>query len=72
MEAASLKSPPIVVLSSGCGRVCLTVEEFMGALYMSGAEVFQYIDGDTFVHKLNPLVKMLFSVFVIVAGVING
>ncbi len=39
---------------------------------MSGAEVFQYIDGDTFVHKLNPLVKMLFSVFVIVAGVING
>jgi energy-coupling factor transport system ATP-binding protein len=29
MEAASLKSPPIVVLSSGCGRVCLTVEEFM-------------------------------------------
>jgi energy-coupling factor transport system permease protein len=39
---------------------------------MSGAEVFQYIDGDTFVHKLNPLVKILFSVFVIVAGVING
>ncbi|OPY26197.1 MAG: putative ABC transporter ATP-binding protein [Methanocella sp. PtaU1.Bin125] len=32
MEAASLKSPPIVVLSSGCGRICLTVEEFMGAL----------------------------------------
>jgi energy-coupling factor transport system ATP-binding protein len=32
MEAASLKSPPIVVLSSGCGRVCLTMEEFMGAL----------------------------------------
>ena len=39
---------------------------------MSGAEVFQYIDGDTFVHKLNPLVKILFSVFVIIAGVING
>jgi energy-coupling factor transport system permease protein len=39
---------------------------------MSGAEVFQYIDGDTFVHKLNPLVKILFSVFVIVAGIING
>jgi energy-coupling factor transport system permease protein len=39
---------------------------------MSGAEVFQYIDGDTFVHKLNPLVKIIFSVFVIVAGVING
>jgi energy-coupling factor transport system permease protein len=39
---------------------------------MSGAEVFQYIDGDTFVHKLNPVVKILFSVFVIVAGVING
>ena len=32
MEAASLKSPSIVVLSSGCGRVCLTVEEFMEAL----------------------------------------
>ena len=31
MEAASLKSPPIVMLSSGCGRVCLTVEEFMEA-----------------------------------------
>jgi energy-coupling factor transport system ATP-binding protein len=31
MEAASLKSPPIVVLSSGRGRVCLTVEEFMEA-----------------------------------------
>jgi energy-coupling factor transport system permease protein len=39
---------------------------------MSGAEVFQYIDGDTFVHKLNPLVKILFSIFVIIAGVING
>jgi energy-coupling factor transport system permease protein len=39
---------------------------------MSGAEVFQYIDGDTFIHKLNPLVKILFSVFVIVAGVINA
>ena len=39
---------------------------------MSGAEVFQYIDGDTFVHKLNPLVKILFSIFVIVAGIING
>jgi energy-coupling factor transport system permease protein len=39
---------------------------------MSGAEVFQYIDGDTFVHKLNPLVKMLFSVFVIIAGIINS
>lgn len=39
---------------------------------MSDAEVFQYIDGDTFVHKLNPLVKILFSVFVIIAGVING
>jgi energy-coupling factor transport system ATP-binding protein len=32
MEAASLKSPPIVALSSECGRVCLTVDEFMGAL----------------------------------------
>lgn len=32
MNAASLKSPPIVVLSSERGRVCLTVEEFMGAL----------------------------------------
>jgi len=31
MEAASLKSPPIVVLSSECGRICLTVEEFMEA-----------------------------------------
>ncbi|OPY26196.1 MAG: Energy-coupling factor transporter transmembrane protein EcfT [Methanocella sp. PtaU1.Bin125] len=39
---------------------------------MSGAEVFQYIDGDTYVHKLNPLVKILFSVFVIIAGIING
>ncbi|MGA9138906.1 MAG: energy-coupling factor transporter transmembrane component T [Methanocella sp.] len=39
---------------------------------MSGAEVFQYVDGDTFVHKLNPLVKILFSVFIIVAGIING
>jgi energy-coupling factor transport system permease protein len=39
---------------------------------MSGAEVFQYIDGDSFVHKLNPLVKIIFSVFVIIAGVING
>jgi energy-coupling factor transport system permease protein len=39
---------------------------------MSGAEVFQYIDGDTFVHKLNPLVKIIFCVFVIIAGVING
>jgi energy-coupling factor transport system permease protein len=39
---------------------------------MGGAEVFQYIDGDTFVHKLNPLVKILFSVFVIVAGIINS
>ncbi len=39
---------------------------------MSGAEVFQYIDGDTFVHKLNPIVKILFSVFVIIAGIING
>ena len=39
---------------------------------MSGAEVFQYIDGDTPVHKLNPMVKILFSVFVIVAGIINA
>lgn len=35
-------------------------------------EVFQYIDGETFVHKLNPLTKILFSMFVIVAGIING
>lgn len=32
MEAASLKSPSIVTLSSERGRVCLTVEEFMEAL----------------------------------------
>jgi energy-coupling factor transport system permease protein len=38
---------------------------------MSG-EVFQYIDGDTFVHKLNPIVKIIFSVFVILAGIVNG
>ena len=43
-----------------------------GGAVMSGAEVFQYIDGDTPVHKLNPMVKILFSVFVIVAGIINA
>ncbi len=32
MEAASLKSPPIVMLSAERGRVCLTVEEFLEAL----------------------------------------
>jgi energy-coupling factor transport system ATP-binding protein len=32
MEAASLKSPPIVALSSECGHVCLTVRESMEAL----------------------------------------
>lgn len=32
MNAASLKSPPIIELSNERGRVCLTVEEFMGAV----------------------------------------
>lgn len=32
MSEASLKSPPIVELSGERGRVCLTVEEFMGAV----------------------------------------
>jgi energy-coupling factor transport system ATP-binding protein len=32
MSEASLKSPPIVELSGECGRVCLTVEEFMEAV----------------------------------------
>jgi energy-coupling factor transport system ATP-binding protein len=32
MGTASLKSPPIVELSGERGRVCLTVEEFMGAV----------------------------------------
>ncbi|BAI61377.1 ABC transporter ATP binding protein [Methanocella paludicola SANAE] len=32
MGEASLKSPPIVELSGERGRVCLTVEEFMGAV----------------------------------------
>ncbi len=32
LSAASLKSPPIVELSSEVGRVCLTVEEFLEAM----------------------------------------
>lgn len=38
---------------------------------MSG-EVFQYVDGDSVIHRLNPITKILFAVFVIIAGVING
>lgn len=35
-------------------------------------EVFQYIDGDSVAHRLNPLTKILFCAFVIVAGVLSS
>lgn len=36
------------------------------------SEVFQYVDGDSFVHKLNPFTKILFCAFVIIAGILCG
>ena len=36
------------------------------------SEIFQYIDRDTFVHKLNPLTKIFFCVAVIIAGILCG
>jgi energy-coupling factor transport system permease protein len=35
-------------------------------------EVFQYIDGDSFAHRMNPLTKVLFCAFVIIAGVMSS
>ena len=35
-------------------------------------EVFQYIDGDSFAHRMNPLTKVLFCAFVIIAGVLSS
>ena len=32
LGTASLKSPPIIELSNGRGRVCLTIEEFKEAV----------------------------------------
>ncbi|AFD00378.1 ABC-type cobalt transport system, permease component CbiQ and related transporter [Methanocella conradii HZ254] len=34
------------------------------------SEVFQYIDRDTFIHRLNPLTKIVFCVVVILAGIL--
>jgi energy-coupling factor transport system permease protein len=34
------------------------------------SEVFQYVDGNTKVHALNPLTKIIFCAFIIIAGVI--
>lgn len=36
------------------------------------SEIFQYIDKDTFVHRLNPLTKIIFCVAVIIAGILCG
>lgn len=36
------------------------------------SEIFQYVDRDTFVHRLNPLTKIAFCVAIIVAGIICG
>lgn len=36
------------------------------------SEIFQFIDRDTFVHRLNPLTKIAFCVAVIVAGILCG
>jgi energy-coupling factor transport system permease protein len=34
------------------------------------SEIFQYVDRDTFVHRLNPLSKFIFCVVVILAGIL--
>lgn len=36
------------------------------------SEIFQYVDGDTFVHRLNPLTKIIFGVAIIIAGILCG
>lgn len=36
------------------------------------SEVFQYVDGNSFVHRLNPLTKILFCAFIIVTGILCG
>ncbi len=36
------------------------------------SEIFQYIDRDTFVHRLNPLTKIIFCAAVIIAGILCG
>jgi energy-coupling factor transport system permease protein len=36
------------------------------------SEIFQYIDRDTLMHRLNPLTKIIFCVVVILAGILSG
>ncbi len=36
------------------------------------SEIFQYVDRDTFVHRLNPLTKIIFGVAIIIAGILCG
>lgn len=36
------------------------------------SEIFQYVDGSSFVHKLNPLTKILFCAFIIITGILTG
>jgi energy-coupling factor transport system permease protein len=36
------------------------------------SEIFQYVDGQSVIHKLNPLTKVLFCAFIILAGVLTG
>ncbi len=36
------------------------------------SEIFQYMDGASYVHKLNPLTKILFCAFIIITGILTG
>ncbi|HEY3423140.1 MAG TPA: energy-coupling factor transporter transmembrane component T [Methanocellaceae archaeon] len=36
------------------------------------SEIFQYMDGASYVHKLNPLTKILFCAFIIITGILSG
>ena len=36
------------------------------------SEIFQYVDGDTFIHNLNPMTKVVFCLFIIIVGILCG
>ena len=36
------------------------------------SEIFQYVDGSSFIHNLNPLTKILFCAFIIITGILTG
>ena len=70
LGAASLKSPADHRAFRRARQGMPDDRRVQGGRAMS--EIFQYVDGNSFIHNLNPLTKILFCAFIIITGILSG